>query len=107
MKAQPMKREILTLGLGVGAILIATQALRAQEAACAERAVIVERLGRDYGESRQSLGVVAGRQVLEVFASEQTGSWTILLTGADGIACLVAVGEGFRRFDPLPPGEPA
>jgi hypothetical protein len=102
-----MTREILTLGLGLGAILIATQALRAQDAGCAERGTIVERLARDYGESRQSIGLVGGRQVLEVFASEETGSWTILLTAPDGVACLVATGELFHRFDPVPPGEPA
>jgi len=102
-----MPREILTLGLGLSAILLATQSLRAQEAGCGAREMIVERLARDYGESRQSLGVVGGRQVLEVFASEETGSWTILLTAPDGIACLVAVGERFHRFDPVPPGEPA
>lgn len=102
-----MTREILTLGLGIGAILIATQSLRAQEAACGDRAMIVDRLARYYGESRQSLGLVGDRQVLELFASQETGSWTILLTAPDGIACLVAVGERFRRFDPVPPGEPA
>ena len=102
-----MTREMLTLGLGLGAILIATQALRAQETGCAERGAIVERLARDYGESRQSIGLVGGRQVLEVFASEETGSWTILLTAPDGIACLVATGELFHRFDSVPPGEPA
>ncbi|SMH40623.1 hypothetical protein [Maritimibacter sp. HL-12] len=102
-----MTREILTLGLGLGAILLATQALRAQETSCGERAMIVERLARDYGESRQSLGVVGGRQVLELFASDETGSWTILLTAPDGIACLVAAGARFRRFDPVAPGEPA
>jgi len=102
-----MPREILTLGLGLGAILLATQSLRAQEAGCGAREMIVERLSRDYGESRQSLGVVGGRQVLELFASQETGSWTILLTAPDGIACLVAVGERFHRFDPVPPGEPA
>lgn len=102
-----MTREMLTLGLGLGAILLTAQALRAQETGCAERGAIVERLARDYGEHRQTIGLVGDRQVLELFASEETGSWTILLTTADGIACLVAVGEQFHRFDPVPPGEPA
>ena len=42
-----MSREVLTLGLGLGAILLTTQALRGHDAGCAERGVIVERqIGR-------------------------------------------------------------
>ncbi len=102
-----MKREIITFGLGLGAILLTAQALRAQESGCTDRARMVERLARDYGESRQSIGLAGGRQVVEVFASLETGSWTILVTTATGIACMVAAGEHFERLDPPPPGDPA
>lgn len=39
-----MPREILTLSLGVAAILLATQALHAQDTGCADRARLVDRL---------------------------------------------------------------
>ena len=105
-----MKRDHLTLALGIGAILLTAQGLRAQDAQCAERSLIVERLAEEYGESRQSLGLTGSGQLLEVFASPETGTWTITVTTANGLACLVAAGEAFRRIEgPLAPvalGEP-
>jgi len=102
-----MIRETFTLGLGLGAILLSTQALRAQDGNCAERGVIVERLASQYGESRQAIGMAGDRQVVEVFASLETGSWTILVTTTSGIACLVAAGQHFEHLNEPLPGEPA
>ena len=101
-----MTRELFTLGLGLGAILLTAQALRADGAGCADRSVIVERLARQYGESRQAIGLAGTRQVVEVFASLETGSWTILVTTPSGLACLVAAGQHYERLDETLPGEP-
>lgn len=42
-------------------------------------------------------GLASAGQVVEVFASETTGTWTITVTRPDGTACLVATGEHFGR----------
>lgn len=67
--------------------------------ACGERDRIVERLASKYGETRQSIGLNHNNGVLEVFASDETGTWTILITMPTGMACLLAAGES---WDPAP-----
>lgn len=81
--------------LACAAALMATTA-NAQSRNCAERDMVVERLATGYGESRQSIGLGADGTVVEVFASLETGSWTITVTRAGGPTCLVASGQAFQ-----------
>ena len=68
----------------------------AQTRNCAEHAMVVERLAAGYGESRQSIGIAADNTVVEMFASLETGTWTIVVTQPGGPTCLVASGEAFQ-----------
>lgn len=71
---------------------------------CAPRESVVERLNTKYGETRQSMGLGANNAVMEVFASEESGTWTITVTMANGITCLVASGQAFEELqEALPP----
>ena len=65
---------------------------------CAPRQAVVDRLATGYGESRQMMGLGANNQVVEVFASNQTGSWTITVTMPNGLTCLVASGQAFEKL---------
>ncbi len=94
-----MKRQFLALSLGVGAMLLATQHAFAQQQPnrnCAARDQVVERLSSAYGESRQSIGLAPNNSVVEVFASLETGTWTITVTTPNGTTCLVASGQAFE-----------
>lgn len=92
-----MKKQILALSLGVGAMLLATQHAFAQaNRNCAERERVVERLANKYGESRQSIGLAPNNSVVETFASLETGTWTITVTNPAGLTCLVASGQAFE-----------
>ena len=66
---------------------------------CAPRDVVVERLADRYGESRQSMGLGSNNAVVEVFASEETGTWTITVTSVNGLTCMVASGQSFEELD--------
>jgi hypothetical protein len=63
---------------------------------CGKRADIIRQLDEKYGETRRSLGLAGGRGVVELYASDETGSWTILLTSPQGTACMMASGEAFQ-----------
>lgn len=76
--------------------LSATQSAAQTAANCAEHRQVVERLAAGYGESRQSIGMSANNTVIEVFASAETGTWTITVTQAGGPTCLVASGVGYQ-----------
>ena len=73
---------------------------------CAERHVIVDTLAARYGETAVSLGLGPGNRVVEVFASEETGTWTIIVTSVNGTTCLVASGDSYTVVAPSPQGEP-
>lgn len=90
--------KVAFLALACSATLMAPMAT-AQSNNCAEHARVVERLASGYGESRQSLGLGADGSVVEVFASIETGSWTITVTRAGGPTCLVASGQNFQLVE--------
>lgn len=100
-----MKQTLFALSLGFGAVILLTQNAAAQTTArqCGPRDQVVERLNQKYGETRRSIGLAGAGAVMEVYASDDTGSWTITVTLPDGRMCLVAAGHGFEPVDdPLP-----
>ncbi|MWD26727.1 hypothetical protein E0K89_004475 [Aquicoccus sp. SCR17] len=71
---------------------------------CAPRDTVVDRLAEGYGETRRSIGLGANNAVMEVFASDETGTWTITVTLPNGMTCLVASGQAFETMaEGLPP----
>ena len=87
--------------LGLAATLTMASAANAQ-AVCGQRTSILERLSSQYGETRRGMGLGANNGIVEVFASDETGTWTITVTMPDGRMCLVASGESYEdSMDPL------
>jgi hypothetical protein len=103
MKASDMNRKVKIFHLGAltaaCAVLLATTTDIAAQTArnCAPRETVVARLAEGYGETRQSIGLGANNAVIEVFASDETGTWTITVTSTDGVTCLVASGQAFEE----------
>ena len=98
-----MTRNLKFLHLGALAAAAAlylgsTTDVLAQGRNCAPRDAVVERLAENYGETRRSIGLGANNAVVEVFASEETGSWTITVTMASGVTCLVASGQSYETL---------
>ncbi|WP_372570344.1 hypothetical protein [Ruegeria jejuensis] len=87
--------------------LLATQ-VSAQTQNCAPRDVVLDRLSEKYGESRRGIGLVQQGSVMEVFASDDTGTWTITVTLPNGMTCLVASGQSYEGLsEALVDGDPA
>ncbi len=100
-----MKTTFLALSFGLVAILALPA--HAQQGTCGPHALIVERLATGYGESRQSIGLAPNNTLVETFASAETGSWTITVTNAAGITCLVAAGQAYEHLaEALPNTDP-
>ncbi|MFP7674398.1 hypothetical protein ACG74X_13705 [Marivita sp. S0852] len=88
--------------LGLGALIASTTMVKAQQN-CAPRSQVVERLASAYGETRHSIGLGHNNTVIEIFASRDTGTWTIAMTNTAGTTCLVASGQAFETLaDSLP-----
>ncbi|MGR3503050.1 hypothetical protein [Pseudaestuariivita sp.] len=90
--------RIFTLILAAGLVIGAATASAQTRANCAPREAVVERLADRYGETRQSIGLGSNNAVIEVFASDETGTWTITVTSPNGIACLVASGQAYETL---------
>jgi hypothetical protein len=98
-----MEHGPLAIAAAATVALLSTCATAPAETAtrsCAERSKVIERLEERYGETLQSLGLQANSSVLEIYASETTGTWTILLTRPDGVSCLMASGQAWEQFAP-------
>ena len=96
-------KTLMTIGTVSLAVLLGAPASAQNASNCAPRDMVVDRLASKYGESRQSMGLGANNAVVEVFASEETGTWTITVTTVHGMTCLVASGQAFEELaDVLP-----
>ena len=87
------------MGALVAASAVMTTAVSAQQTRnCGPRELVVNRLAEGYGETRQSMGLGANNAVIEVFASDESGTWTITVTTPNGMTCLVASGQAFEAL---------
>ena len=87
------------------AILCMVPVVAQSAPSCAPRELVVDRLADKFGETRQSIGLGANNAVVEVFASETSGSWTITVTSANGVTCLVASGQAYEAMAEVLPAE--
>lgn len=67
---------------------------------CANRDTVVNKLESGYGEVFAGGGMQNSSSVFEVWFSEEKGTWTILLTRADGTTCIMASGTNWREALP-------
>lgn len=63
---------------------------------CEDRATVLDQLSNRYSEAPVAMGLATNGAVLEVLSSGEGTSWTIILTGADGISCVLATGESWQ-----------
>lgn len=97
-----MSQMMFALSLGFGGVILATQISFANPQ-CAPRADVVEGLAQTYGETLRSIGLAANDAVMELFAADATGTWTLTVTLSDGRMCLVASGLGYQAIsDDIP-----
>jgi hypothetical protein len=93
-----MNDRFTLLSFGIGAMLLAVNHAFAQTPAqnCGPRDHVLTTLADRYGETRQSIGLGGNNQVVEVFASLETGTWSITVTLPNGMTCLVASGQSYE-----------
>ncbi|MFN3846710.1 MAG: hypothetical protein ACK4RZ_12960 [Paracoccaceae bacterium] len=92
-----MTETLFALSLGFAGLILATTAGHAAQQ-CGKRDTVVTQLTERYGETRRGMGVAANNGVMEMFASDSSGSWTITVTMPDGMMCLVASGQGYETM---------
>ncbi len=90
-------------------VMFALSAGMGQAKTCSEREKLVVQLQEKYSENLRMGGlqkVRGGQSVLEIWTSEETGTYTVLLTRADGVSCVMAAGTDvfFAEAEPVAEG---
>jgi hypothetical protein len=80
--------------LGLSMLLGANAALAAP--LCAPDEAVSKQLERGYGELPIARGLASDGKLLQVFASEDGLSWTVVLTRPDGVSCIAASGRHWQ-----------
>lgn len=68
----------------------------AQGTKCLPRSLLVADLEAKYGERLTGGGLQNPQQLLEVWTSPISGSFTVFITRADGMACVMATGKHWQ-----------
>ena len=85
-------RWLLILG-----ILFSTSIAQAQTY-CGNADEIKKRLSNKYSESVVAAGVTAGGWALEIMASEDGSTYTILATDPNGVTCVLGTGHSWEQI---------
>ena len=63
---------------------------------CHDYVKMAEHLGAKYAEKPVAFGMQSNGNLLQVFASPDTGTWTILSVSPKGTSCIVAAGKSWE-----------
>ncbi len=94
-----MFKRLFSAALVFGAAALAPPAL-AQSLACIPRESLVQSLESTHGESLTGGGLQNATQLIEIWSSQETGSFTVFVTRTDGLACIVATGQNWHSSVP-------
>lgn len=75
------------------------------EQTCARRAAVLEQLAERYGERLVAQGITIQGVLIEILAAPNGKTFTIIVTLANGVSCLVAVGEHWETGLQQPEGD--
>ena len=92
------KRGAVGRVIGVAATMLAalflmTTGASAQSSVCLKRTDLAQALDGKYSEKQIAAGLDNGGKLLEVFASDDGATWTMIMTTAEGTSCVIAAGE--------------
>ncbi|MEM1386855.1 MAG: hypothetical protein AAF748_12950 [Pseudomonadota bacterium] len=87
----------IVLGVSILGMTAMASPVLAQFSQCAPREKMVETLASKYGEVLAAGGLRGEKHVVEIWAAPDTGSWTAIVTTAQGISCVMASGTHWHQ----------
>ena len=94
-----MFKRLISSAIIFGAAALAPPVL-AQQTGCMPRVQLIESLKASYGEDLTGSGLQNPKQLLEIWSSGDSGSFTIFITNPAGLSCIVATGANWTKFAP-------
>ena len=92
-----MFKRLFSAALVFGAAAMAPPVAAQTAPACLPRTALVQNLQTAHGEHLTGGGLQNAANLIEVWSSDETGSFTVFVTRADGLACIVATGRNWHN----------
>jgi hypothetical protein len=74
------------------------------QSSCLPHGKLVDLLDGRYSEQRIAMGLETAGRLIEVFTSDDGGTWTIAFTTPDGASCVIAAGNNWLDIEPKEDG---
>lgn len=93
----PASAAIRLLGISAFALalLLALLAPAAAQQVCMARSDLNALLGERFAEKPVAHGLSSSGRLMEIYARDDGGTWTLVVTTPEGNSCVVANGEGW------------
>lgn len=65
---------------------------------CHNASEIAKQLNSKYDESPVAFGLQSNGNLLQVYASDERGTWTVVSTTPNGLSCIVAAGKSWESL---------
>lgn len=85
----------------LGVLLVVATPTMAQQTVCYDHKLFVEFLKKRYSEVLVGIGVTTSGTLIGVYASKDGGTWTIVHTDVDSVACGIAAGKDWQTITPV------
>ena len=95
-----MDRNFFALSLGLAGLILLPGLGHAQPNKCGAHDEVAAALATQFGEQTHAIGLSDDDTVMALYASPQTGTWTLTVTLPNGLTCLVASGGNFETVQP-------
>lgn len=94
---------LVKLAATICAVSFLTGAAAVAQPGCRATEALRALLERDHGERLVAFAATDGGQLLERFENPHSTSWTLIVARADGIACVIASGQGWQELSQQDP----
>ncbi len=94
-----MLKPILCVSTVMATAILGLPATTMAQPQCDQRDSVLQVLQQKYNEGPVALGVTHNGGLVEVLATEDGTTWSIIVTTPQGMSCLVAAGEGWRAME--------
>tara|TARA_R110000851_G_scaffold115675_4_gene241622 strand:- start:6201 stop:6452 length:252 start_codon:yes stop_codon:yes gene_type:complete len=66
---------------------------------CGSREAVLSHVVDNFAEVRQSRMMTSGNNLLEIYANEETGTWSALVSDPQGQTCFVEHGDYYEQVE--------
>lgn len=99
MRRSALFLSSLALAWGIAASSISAQTAEGVRMPCHDAGEIAKQLSAKYKEAPVAFGLQSNGNLLQIYASNQKNTWTVVSTTPTGKSCIVAAG---KRWESLP-----